>query len=44
MHVVLALEARLAAAHLRLERVTEAARESVVVTDEAFQVDVTVAA
>jgi hypothetical protein len=43
VHVVLALEARLAAAHLRLERVTEAVRESVVVTDEPFHVAVTVA-
>ncbi len=43
VHAVLALEARLAAAHFRLERVTEAARESAVVTDEPFHVAVRVA-
>jgi hypothetical protein len=43
VHAVLELEARLAVAQLRPERVTEAARESVVVTDEPFQVAVTVA-
>jgi hypothetical protein len=43
VHAVLAFEARLAAAHLRLERVTEAGKESVVVTDEPFHVAVRVA-
>ena len=43
VHAVLVLEARLAAAHFRLERVTGAARESVVVTNEPFHVAVTVA-
>ena len=43
VQAVPALEARLAAAHFRLERVTKAARESVVVTDEPFHVAVRVA-
>jgi hypothetical protein len=43
VQVVAALEARLAAAHFRPERVTEAARESVVVADEPFNAAVTVA-
>ena len=43
VHVVLALEARLAAAHLRAERVTGATRESVAGLDEPFNVAVTAA-
>src|ERR1019366_1405172 len=44
VHVVLALEARLAAAHLRVERVIAGAtRESVAAADEPFNVAVTVA-
>jgi hypothetical protein len=44
VHVVLAFEARLAAAHLRLERVTGANRENVVAAVEPLNVTVTVAA
>ena len=43
VHVVLVLEARLAAAHLRPERVTGANRENVADAVEPFNVAVTVA-
>jgi hypothetical protein len=44
VHVVLALEARLAAPHCRVERVTEATNDRVTVLDEPFSVAVIVAA
>jgi hypothetical protein len=43
VHVVLALEARLAAAHCRVERVTEDTSDRVTVLDEPFSVPVSIA-